>query len=136
MVWILFFSGDDGTSRPTLPELLRLKVPQGVGANYTTFGVVLLNDELGSRVDAIDNMYCRDGERICLKILQEWLEGKGLEPVTWNTLIQALRDSGLSSLADHIRLGDDVTPSVPSYSVITAPPPQSTSTTPGESFYC
>ena len=59
-------------------------------------------------MDAIENMYCRDGERICRKILQEWLEGKGLEPVTWETLIQTLRDSKLSSLADHIQTGMSV----------------------------
>ena len=133
MVWILFFSGDDGTSRPTIPEILRLEVPQGVGANYTTFGVLLLNDKTGSRVRALRMECLGVPEDVTLRVLQEWLEGKGLEPVTWETLIQTLRDSGLSSLADHIRLEYDVTPSV---LVITAPPPQSTSTTPGESFYC
>ena len=38
-------------------------------------------------------------ERICCKILQEWLEGKGLQPVTWETLTKILGDTGLSSLA-------------------------------------
>ena len=40
-------------------------------------------------------------ERITLKILQEWLEGKGL-PVTWNTLIETLRNTKLNELADKI----------------------------------
>ncbi|CAI8031779.1 hypothetical protein GBAR_LOCUS18013, partial [Geodia barretti] len=35
---------------PTLPQLLRLKIPQRVGANYSTFGILLLNDTVGSRV--------------------------------------------------------------------------------------
>ena len=107
-IWYSFSLGDDGTSRPTLPELLRLKVPQGVGANYTTFGVLLLNDELGSRVQALKMECLGVPENITQKILQEWLKGKGLEPVTWQTLIQTLGDSGLSSLAEHIRLRDDV----------------------------
>ena len=98
-----FSLGDDGTSRPTLPELLRLKVPQGVGANYTTFGVLLLNDELGSRVQALKMDCLGVPENITQRVLQEWLEGRGLEPVTWETLIQTLRDSGLSSLAEHIQ---------------------------------
>ena len=42
-------------------------------------------------------------ENVTQRVLQEWLEGKGLEPVTWETLIQTLRDSGLSSLAEHIQ---------------------------------
>ena len=37
-----------------------------------------------------------------LRILQEWLEGKGVS-VSWQSLIQALRDTELSELADHIQ---------------------------------
>ena len=44
---------------------------------------------------------CQVVEVVILRILQEWLEGKGL-PVTWETLIQTLRDTGLPTLADHI----------------------------------
>ena len=43
-------------------------------------------------------------ERICCKILQEWLEGKGLQPVTWETLTKTFRDTGLSSLAEQIQI--------------------------------
>ena len=94
----MFFSGE----QPSLPELLRLKVPQLVGANYSTFGIILLNDKTGSQVDSIEE-YCRGNpEKITRKILQEWLEGKGL-PVTWESLVQTLRDIHLSILADHIQ---------------------------------
>ena len=37
-------------------------------------------------------------EKVTLRILQEWLERKGL-PVTWPTLVQTLRDTELSTLA-------------------------------------
>ena len=90
-----------GGRQPTLPELIRLKVPQCVGSHYNTFGVLLLNDELGSRVDSIEDECRGKPERICRKILQEWLEGKGL-PATWLTLIKTLRDIDLSTLADHV----------------------------------
>ena len=40
--------------------------------------------------------------KITRKILQEWLEGKGVS-VSWQSLIQALRDTELSELADHIQ---------------------------------
>ena len=39
---------------------------------------------------------------IILRILQEWLEGRGLEPVSWETLVQTLRDSDLSPLANEV----------------------------------
>ena len=40
-------------------------------------------------------------EKVVMSILREWVQGKGL-PVTWESLIQSLRDSGLSTLADEI----------------------------------
>ena len=42
-----------------------------------------------------------DPEDVVLRILQEWLEGKGL-PVTWESLIQTLRDTDLPTLAEQI----------------------------------
>ena len=87
--------------RPTLPELLRLRVPQQISANYSMFGILLLNDETGSRITTIDNDCRGNSEKIMLRILQEWIEGKGL-PLTWESLVQTLRDTGLSTLADEI----------------------------------
>ena len=90
------------SDEPTLPELLRLKVPQSVGTHYFVFGTLLLDDKTGSRVNSIeDECHCKT-QRIICKILQEWLEGNGL-PVTWQSLIETLRDSDLSALADQIQ---------------------------------
>ena len=87
-------SGD----RPTLPELLCLNVHSKVGANYYTFGILLLNDD-GSLVDSMEVECHSRPERIVIKILQEWLQGNGLLPVTWNTLIETLKNTGLPELA-------------------------------------
>ena len=87
---------------PSLPELLRLRVPQEVGANYSTFGIFLLDDQTGTQVDSIEEYCLRNPEKITRKLLQEWLQGKGL-PVTWASLVQTLRDTGLSVLADQIQ---------------------------------
>ncbi|CAI8033470.1 hypothetical protein GBAR_LOCUS18875, partial [Geodia barretti] len=43
-----------GVCRPTLPELLRLEIPEGIATSYTTFGIFLLNDETGDQVDIIE----------------------------------------------------------------------------------
>ena len=98
MTKTLFFSDE----RPSLPELLRLKVPQQVGANYSTFGVFLLNDQTGSRVQSLKQACLGNPEDVMLRILQEWLEGKGL-PVTWESLVKTLRNIDLSVLADQIQ---------------------------------
>jgi hypothetical protein len=89
--------------RPTLPELLDFRVHQRIGAIYSTFAIFLLNDKTGSRVDSIEDECRGKPERIVRKILQGWLEGRGLEPVSWETLVQTLRRSDLSTLADEIQ---------------------------------
>ena len=103
----LIYLSSGGGGRPTLPELLQLNIPKGIGTKYNTFGVLLLNDETGSQMDSIADECRGKPERICHRILQEWLEGKGL-PVTWETLIQTLRDTGLPTLADHIHTENEV----------------------------
>ena len=59
----------------------------------------LLNGEMGRQLDATEDECCGKPERIPRKILQEWLEGKGL-PLMWESLIQTLRNTGLLTLAD------------------------------------
>ena len=53
-------------------------------------------------MDSIEEYCLRNPEKITRKILQEWLEGKGL-PVTWESLVQTLSVIDLSVLADQIQ---------------------------------
>ena len=43
-----------------------------------------------------------DPEDVMLRILQEWMEGKGL-PVMWESLVQTLKNTKLVALADKIK---------------------------------
>ena len=87
--------------KPSLPKLLIFKVPQKVGAHYEPFRLLLLNDDDGSIIEAIEHDCNEKCERIVRKTLSEWLRGKG-KPVTWKVLIDTLRDCELSTLADLI----------------------------------
>ena len=87
--------------KPSLPKLLTFKVPQKVGAHYEPFGCLLLNDDDGSIIEAMEHEYHEKCDRIVRKTLSEWLRGKG-KPVTWSVLIDTLRDCELSTLADLI----------------------------------
>ena len=107
--------------RPTLPELLCLEIPQEVGVHYITFGVLLLNDKTGSRVMALKKECQRVAEDVILRILQEWLEGKGL-PVTWETLIQTLRNTKLSASADQIQASLEPQPTPQTSQTVFLPP--------------
>ena len=86
---------------PTLPELLELKIPQNVGAEYKAFGTFLLSDKTGTEVNSIEEEFRGKPKRIVTKILEEWLTGKG-KPCTWQILITTLRDCEFTVLADQI----------------------------------
>ena len=88
--------------RPTLPELLLLKISQKVGPNYKIFGTLLLNDTMGNRVESIKLASLGQPEDIVTKILQEWVVGRGVA-LNWDTLVKTLRDCELNTLADQIQ---------------------------------
>ncbi len=66
------------------------------------FGIFLLNDDIGSVVEALVLQHREDSMAINMAILRKWMEGVGRQPVTWQTLVEALRDSELNTLADDI----------------------------------
>ena len=90
----------DVSERPTMKELRHLEVPRKICYEYITLASLLLRDDvlwdfmrIGSRP--------KPPEAKSSELLSLWLQGDGL-PVTWKTLIRALRDSDLYSLADEI----------------------------------
>ena len=87
--------------KPSLPKLLDLEIPERVGADYRKFGIFLLNDTTGSKVDSIEIECLGKPDRITLKILQCWVVGKG-EPPTWHTLRRTLNRCKLTVLAEQI----------------------------------
>lgn len=95
--------------RPTLTELVcfqngttSINIPQQIGTKYLQFGILLLNDSTGDRVDSIKHEHSQHAENINIQILQEWIKGNGKEPVSWKTLTEVLRKIGLSRLATEI----------------------------------
>ncbi len=95
--------------RPRMPELLRfpgkretINIPQRISTKYRTFGIFLLDDDIGSVVEALVLQHRDDSMAINMAILRKWMEGVGRQPVTWQTLVEALRDSELNTLADDI----------------------------------
>ena len=79
-----------------------INVPQQIGTNFMKFGILLLEDENGAKIQSIV-LKCGDNpEQITMKVLQEWIAGQGKLPVSLNTLIEVLRDIDLGTLADDI----------------------------------
>ena len=99
----------ESDDEPTLSQLLnfpgkrgKINIPERIGTNYKTFGIFLLNDGNGAKVESIAK---EEGEliHISLKILSKWLQGEGMQPPTWSTIIEALKMSNLGALAKDIR---------------------------------
>ena len=66
------------------------------------FGYLLLQDETGAKVDSITHKHMKDPSAINLEIFRLWLNGAGLQPVSWKTLVDVLKDIKLNVLADKI----------------------------------
>ena len=99
---MLWMGNETAHTKPTLPQLIRLKIPEKVGGNYRNFGTFLLDDDTGSLVDIAEKSCHYQPDDIVTSILRKWLK-EGPTPVTWDNLIQVLRDCGLQRVADYVR---------------------------------
>lgn len=78
-----------------------LRIPEKVGARYYSFGMCLLKDMSGEKLQKFRGECQGDARAIVRMIWKEWLEGKGV-PVTWGALVDVLREIGIYDLADQI----------------------------------
>ena len=97
------------TGSPTLPELLKftcadktINIVTEIGNKYEYFGTFLLEDNYGQRVTSMESQHHSDSSKINTQILEEWLNGRGKQPVTWATLVEVLCDAELFNLANDI----------------------------------
>ena len=85
---------------PTLRELLsfsdkKVNFAQKIGVNYLKFGIFLLEDSNADITYALEKEHQMKAEEINMAIFKQWLEGKGVKPVTWSTLVTVLKNVGL-----------------------------------------
>ena len=99
-------SADD---RPNLNDLRKLPVKDGlqdivaeIQNDYKRLGGCLLEDEGGNKVHGIEKAKRDDPVAITEEILRQWRLGKGKKPVTWQTLVDCLREAQLNVAADDI----------------------------------
>ena len=79
-----------------------INIPQEISTKYQDFGILLLEDSTGARVQNTIHKHREDPEAINMDILQQWIDGRGKKPVTWETLIEVLFDIDLTTLAEDI----------------------------------
>ena len=95
LVKLLNFPGKGGNN---------IDISEQIGTKYLKFGVLLLNDKTGAEVPAIVRKHHENAADINFEILRQWIEGKG-KPLSWDTLINVLKDIGLHSLGRDIEDG-------------------------------
>ena len=71
--------------------------------NYMNFGVHLLDDKLGNTTKSLEREHGMNCERINQAIFTMWLEGRGLRPLAWSTLIDVFRQMQLLTLANEVQ---------------------------------
>ena len=105
----LLASTDAETDRPNQIELIRFRgrerrinIPQEIGIKYHDFGLLLLEDDTGARIQSLAHKHRDDAEQINMEVLRQWITGRGKHPVTWKTLTQVLHDIELGTLAREI----------------------------------
>ena len=81
----------------------KFNVLERVGTHYRNFGTFLLEDDTGMKVSEIETARLRASAPILQDIFQEWLQGRGKQPVTYATLVECLRAADLNVLADDIQ---------------------------------
>ena len=108
---LLCVSIDDQATadRPTLIECIRFRgrerrinIPQEIGIKYYQFGLLLLENDTRTRIQALTDKHMKDTEHINMEVLQQWLAGRGKRPITWMTLTKVLHDIELSTLAGEV----------------------------------
>ena len=80
--------------QPTLPECIRfqglkqkINISKEISMKWRTFGILLLEDRTGERVNAVAHEHMYNAENITMEILAQWIAGRGRHPVSWKTLI-------------------------------------------------
>ena len=97
------------TDRPTLPQLINFETRSGginiterIGLHYKQLGPLVLQDNDGTITETIERECFYKVKEINQEILQRWIQGKGMKPVQWSTLIDVLKKIELSPLAKKI----------------------------------
>ena len=86
----------------TCADNTTINITKQIGNEYECFGIFLLQDSNGQKIKGIKSKHQSDPSQINTEIFEEWLAGKGKQPVTWGTLVETLRDTELCTLADVI----------------------------------
>lgn len=82
-----------------------LKIIQKTSKHYANLTMFLLDDSNHDIVDSLNVKHHSDPVVIVTDVYKEWIAGTGKKQVTWQTLVDVLKDIELNSLAEDIETG-------------------------------
>ena len=83
-------------------EKKTIDIIQRTGTSYEKLGMFLLEDDNGDIVDSLKEPCHHDRIQITRAVYKKWISGTGRKPVTWQTLVDVLREIDLNRVADDI----------------------------------
>ena len=92
--------------KPNFPQLLDIDLHSRIGPEIQVFGIFLLQDDHGNKMDIIRTNHQGRPKDMAMEVLSEWLAGKGVE-VTWESLMATLKKSKLHLMANQIQMALD-----------------------------
>ena len=97
-------------SQPTIAQLSLLKTADGkiriisqLAPRWRDLGYIMNFDATGAEIETIDQKYRGDPKECCRAMFQLWLNGYGVRPCSWGTLIELLEDCEQEALAEDIQ---------------------------------
>ena len=105
----LSFSLSD--SQPTIAQLLllktaadgKIKIISQLAPHWRDLGYIMNFDPTGAEIEAIEQKYRGDPKECCRAMFQHWLNGNGVRPCLWGTLIELLEDCDQQALLEEIQ---------------------------------
>ena len=76
-----------------------------IGPSYNKFAIFLLKDENGAIISGLERQHLKDANDINTAVFQKWMEGINRVAVTWDWLVESLRNADLHELANIVESG-------------------------------
>lgn len=76
-----------------------------IGTAYRKFAIFLLNDANGAIIDGLETRHLKDATDINTAVFTKWMEGTNRVAVTWDWLVESLRNADLHELANTVESG-------------------------------
>ena len=92
----------DKLSLLRLPNGEQVKIIETVAKDWRGVGSQLKFDQVGNRLDIIEQQKTNNPVACCEAMFQRWLNGNGVKPTTWKTLINILKDFEFIRLAEQV----------------------------------